>query len=161
MKSRSSSFLIHLSNLLTELMAADLVTKGPNTAYSSNPDVTWRDKKAGCQYMARDVWFHTRWNSENSWTDRGLQKGNSPILRVSHKSPHGKESSVAVQSCGCDGAGTDRGQTIDLAAAEYGREPHRLDCWTGLHCATCTKSAAALGYPLGTCGNSACVWTPI
>ena len=37
MKRRSSSFLIHLSSLLTELIAVFFVTSGPNTAYSSKP----------------------------------------------------------------------------------------------------------------------------
>ena len=40
MNNRSSSFLIHFSNLLTELIATGFVTRGPNTAKSSNPAVT-------------------------------------------------------------------------------------------------------------------------
>ena len=40
MNSLSSSFLIHLSSLLTELIATGFVTRGPNTAYNSNPAVT-------------------------------------------------------------------------------------------------------------------------
>ena len=44
MKSLSSSFLIHLRSLFTELIAAGFVTSGPNTAYSSNPAVTYGQK---------------------------------------------------------------------------------------------------------------------